>query len=174
MELDDLLFDSSRKTADFAVDFIGCNHGLFKNVLDFALQDKSKFAMRASRVVCLAANRHPELIRPYINDLAAKLHTFKTDGLKRNVAKIISESSFAEHEEISGILIHTCFSWLNNPAEKSAVKVYAMDILYKATRYYPEIIPEFISTIRMQLPEATISVNSHGKKVLKKLLKGQL
>ena len=33
MELEDLLFDSSRRTADIAVNTIGSNPGLFKKML---------------------------------------------------------------------------------------------------------------------------------------------
>ncbi len=53
MDLRDLFSDSSRKTADIAVAAIGNNPEILKKVLDFALEDRGVYAMRAARVVNL-------------------------------------------------------------------------------------------------------------------------
>ncbi len=104
MELEDILFDSSRRTADMAVSAIGDNPEIFKKFLDLALADRGRYTMRAARVVQLAAGRHPELVLPYIRDVIHKLPGFKTDGLKRSVAKLLAEQSFSLDEDTLGIL----------------------------------------------------------------------
>jgi len=51
------------------------------------------------------------------------------------------------------------------------MKVYAMEILYKVSQFYPDIQSELISTIEDQLPRSTVAVKSRGKQVLAKLYK---
>ncbi|MBN2174988.1 MAG: hypothetical protein JW731_12715 [Bacteroidales bacterium] len=169
LDLKDLLFDSSRKTADIAVCLVGDNPETFKKVLDFAMEDNGQFAMRAARVVNLAALNHPELMQPYINDIVKRLPGFKNDGLKRGIAKTLSERSFELEENTLGILVDTCFQWLNDPQEKIALKVYSMDILYRVSQSYPDIKPELISSLENELPKSSEAVGNRSKKILKKL-----
>jgi hypothetical protein len=171
MDLEDLLFDSSRRTADIAVSAIGDNPEIFKKFLDFAMQDNGRYAMRAARVVQLASYNYPELIRPYIKEIIHKLPTFKNDGLRRNFLKILTERSLNLDEDTLWILVNVSFDYLISPSEKPAMKVYAMEILYKISQFYPDIQSELISTIENQLPRSTVAVKSRGKQVLAKLYK---
>lgn len=173
MELKDLLFDSSRRTADIAVGIIGDNPELFGQFVALAMLDKGPFAMRAARVVQLAGYKHPELIRPYTKELILKFNSFRNDGLRRSILKIFSESSLDPDEESIGILVDICFTCLLNPAEKPAMKTYAMVILHKITRFYPDIIPELISTIEDQMPKSSAAIKAVGRQTLTKLYKQQ-
>lgn len=171
MDFEDLLFDSSRRTADIAVSAIGDNPEIFKKFLDFAMQDKGRYAMRAARVVQLATTNHPELIRPYIKEIIFELPAFKNDGLRRNFLKILTEPSLNLDEDTLGILVNVSFNYLVSPSEKPAMKVYAMEILCNISQFYPDIRSELISTIEDQLPRSTTAVKSRGKQVLTKLYK---
>lgn len=170
-ELEDLLSDSSRKTADIAVNLVGSDSGIYKRFIDFALEDRGKYAMRAARVINLVSLKHPHLIRPYLPMLVHKLPNLKNDGLKRGIAKTISERSPDYDDETTGLLVNTCFDWLNDPQEKIALKVYAMEILYRISQFYPEMKPELIASIEHQLPEASTAIKSRGRKYLLKLYK---
>ncbi len=171
IDLENLLFDSSRRTADIAVSIIGKNPQIFREFLDFALQDKGQYSMRAARVVQLSSHNHPELIRPFLKEIIHKLPTYNNDGLRRSMLKLLAERLLNTDEETKGILVSYAFETLMNPTEKPAMKVYAMDILFKISIEYPGIQPELISTIEDQIPRSTIAVKSFGKKVLKKLYK---
>ncbi|RLC54758.1 MAG: hypothetical protein DRH89_09050, partial [Candidatus Cloacimonadota bacterium] len=91
MELEKLLVDSSKITADMAVFTIGKDPILFKKVLDFALEDKDVFAQRASRVVLLCAVKFPHLIKPHLNEIITSLPGFQNGGLKRNILRLLSQ-----------------------------------------------------------------------------------
>ncbi len=171
MELKDLLFDSTRRTADIAVGLIGDNPEIFKKFLDFALEDKTPYAMRAARVVQLAGGRHPELLRPYTKELLRKFNSFRNDGLRRSILKIFTERSLNLDDESLGILVDIGFNCLTNPVEKPAMKMYSMVILYKISQFYPEIKPELISTIEDQMPRCSAAVKSVGRQTLAKLYK---
>ena len=169
MELEDLLFDSSRLTAEMAVHTIGKDPALFKKVLDFALENNDQYTMRAARVIHLTATNHPELIRPYLNKIIHALSGFENDGLKRSMTRILSEHCTDINEESQGILVDVCFNFLTDPDEKVALKIYSMDILYNLSQQYPDIKKELISSIENQLPYASAAIKSRGEKMMKKL-----
>ena len=168
-DLEKLLSDSSRRTADIAVNFIGNDPNLFKTLVDFALEDRDRYAMRAARVINLVSLKHPELIRPYLPGMVRRLPSIRNDGLKRGIAKTISERSPDFDEEVMGILINTCFDWLSDPQEKIALKVYSMEILYRLSHFYPDLKQELITSIELQIPGASTGVKSRGRKYLSKL-----
>jgi len=171
MELEDLLVDSSKITAEMAVHTIGENPVLFKKVLDFALEDKEQYAMRAARVIHLTATSHPELIKPYLIQIIQALPGFKTNGLKRSMTRMLTEHCTEIDEESQGILIDVCFNNLMDLNEKIVLKIYSMDILYEISQQYPEIKRELISSIETQLPYSSNAFKSRGKKMIKKLYK---
>lgn len=173
MDLKDLLHDSSRRTAELGVRFIGNDPDRFLLMLNFAMEDVKPFAMRAARVINMTAKIHPDFIRAHLPGLIQKLHEFKTDGLKRGVLKTLAERSLDYDEDTLGKLVDTCFLWINDPSEKIAIKIYALDILYSSSYSYPEIIPELIASIEHIMPFSSSGVKSKGKKLLKKLYKRQ-
>jgi hypothetical protein len=171
MELEDLLFDSSNETANRAAILVGENPEHFKTMLDFALLDKPKFAMRAMRVINLVTDKNPILLEPFIPEIAKSLSNYRTIGLKRGIAKIFSEQDYDYDEDTAGHLVHICFNWLNDPAEAIALKIYSMTILYMISNAYPGIKPELISSIENEIPKNSAAVVSRGKKLLRKLYK---
>jgi len=171
MDLKDLFCDSSRKTIDIAVATIGKNPEMFKKVLDFAIEDKGAYSQRAGRVINLIAINHPEMIRPYMQDLVIKLPTFQTGGLKRSIIKTISERSFDFDDETMGTLIITCFGWVNDSQEEIAIKAYAMDILYGISHLHPDLKHELIATYEHLIPESSAGIKVRCEKYLKKLYK---
>lgn len=171
MDLKDLLSDSSRKTIDIAVAFISDNPQRFEKVLDFAMQDEDQYAMRAARVINLVALKYPSLIQPHLSKLIINLDKFRNNGLRRGVLKTISEQPFGYDEDVLGKLVDVCFTWFNDPGEEIAVKVYALDVLYRTSTFFPEIKPELISSIENELPRASKGVHSRGLKMLATLYK---
>ena len=171
MELEKLLIDSSKITADMAVHTIGDNPVLFKKVLDFALEDRDVFAQRASRVIQLCTSKYPHLIQPHLNEIITSLPGFQNGGLKRNVLRLLSQRTNEFTEEQQGILLDVCFKFIMNSDEKPAIKVYAMDILYDISNQYPDLKNELISTIKSQMPTASAGIKSRSQKMLKKLYK---
>lgn len=167
MDLKDLFSDSYRKTADLAVAYIGSDPVRFKLVLEFALEDDGQYAMRAARAINLSSFRHPQLIRPFLPLLVNKLGSFQNDGLKRGMLKTLFQRSYEYSDDVFGRLVDICFQFVNDPGEKVAIKIYALELLYRSSISYPEIKPEIISTIENIMPMASRGIQSRGKKMLK-------
>lgn len=171
MELEDLLIDSSKITADMAVHTIGKDPVLFEKVLNFALEDKDVFAQRASRVIQLSVLKHPFLIQPHLNNIITYLPDFQNGGLIRNMLRLLSKYSKNLNEDQQGVLLDVCYKFLMDSDEKPAVKVYSMDILYNISNKYPDLKKELISSIENQMPTASAGIKSRSKKMLKRLYK---
>jgi len=169
MELEDLLADSSRKTVDIAVQFIGDDSVLFRKMLDFALLDKYPYAMRAARVIQVIAEANPPRAVPYIDTIVQAMPGFKTGGLNRSMLRVLSYHCKKMSEEQLGILTDICFKNVLNSNEKPAIKVYSMDILYEISNLYPDLKRELISSIEAQLPRSSVGIKSKSRKMLKKL-----
>lgn len=168
-ELKEILFDSSRKAADMAATVIGPDPEKFSHIIRLVLEDSYPYSMRAARVMFLVAERHPDLIRPYLPDLIRGLPDYQTDGVKRAIGKLLTQLWGDFDEETTGILVDSCFSWISSREEKVAQKVYAIEILYQISAVYPEIKTELISTLEFHMPEATAGLRTAGRKILKKL-----
>jgi len=168
-DLKKLLSDSSRFTVDVATNLIDRNPEIFSKMLDFALLDLGAYSMRAARVVYFSSLRHPGLIRPYLPALVQKLSGMKNDGLKREMTKTIAVQPLQYDEETAGSLVDTCFAFMNSQQEKVAVKVYAMEILFKLSEIYPDLRQELICSIEYMMPEASAGMKSRGRKYLTKL-----
>ncbi len=171
MSLEDLFSDSSRRAIEMAVNTIGDNPEAFKKVLDFAIEDKGKYAQRAARAIQMSSAKYPELATPYVKDIIKEMSGFKTGGLKRSMAKMISEMNWDFDEESLGILAETCFKWVNDTNEEIAIKIYSQDILYRISEIYPELKYELIPTLENQIPRSSIAIKTRSRKMLKKLYK---
>ena len=70
-----------------------------------------------------------------------------------------------------GELMNICFDWLISPRESVAVKVYAMEILYRLSEIEPELKKELADSIEWRITEGTPGFKNRGVKTLKKLYK---
>lgn len=169
MSLEDLFFDSSRRAIEIAVNTIGDNQETFKKVLDFATEDKGKYAQRAARAIQMSSVKYPELASPHLKDIINGMSRFKTGGLKRSMTKMISEMDWDFDEETIGILAETCFKWVNDANEEIAIKIYSQDILYRISEIYPEIKHELITVLEHNYLHSSVAIKNRSKKMLGKL-----
>jgi hypothetical protein len=67
--------------------------------------------------------------------------------------------------------MNMCFDWLVSAKESVAVKVYAMEILYRISQVEPELKKELADSIEWRISEGTPGFKHRGLKTLKKLYK---
>lgn len=170
MELEELLLiDQSRINADHAVEIITQKPELFDTLWSLYLKNEEPVSRRAAWVMDILTDRMPLLKESQLDLMINHLYEFKHDGLKRHTLKIIERNNITEKQ--MGQLMLICFQWLESPYESAAVKVFCLKILDKIALREPQISRELIDIIDMQIPEASPSFKSIGKKVLKKLQK---
>ncbi len=169
--LEILKIDSSRLIADMATKVVGKDKTLFQQLLLLMRAEDAPINWRAARVVELVTNKHPSLFSPFANPIAKEFSTYKTDGLKRSLAKVFRKHLAQLTEENTARLIGTCFAYLTSGKEPVAVEVNCMQLLFDFTKLHPEIAPELRATIELLLQEKSNSAAFCGraKQILRKL-----
>ena len=167
--IDLLMVETSRRNTDLIADIIINKPALFVELVAIFLRNEEPLSRRAAWVVDTVAEKFPNLLDPYLESIGASLPRFDHDGLKRLSLRMLSRSPLPQ--KYLGDLMNICFDWLISPKESVAVKVYAMEILYRMSNEEPELKKELADSIEWRLSEETPGFQNHGLKLLKKLYK---
>ena len=169
---DQLLAELSKKNTQYIASVIGTDENMFNQVFNLILNNEKTVSGRAAWVVEHVWLEHPYMIEPYINDIIDFLPKAKYENQKRHFLKYLSTIDlFLLNDEQLGILIDKCFCWLEDLSYPTAVKMYAMQIIYNYIEIEPDLAPELIAIIENQYQEATPGFKNRGGKLLKKLYK---
>ncbi len=166
----EMLQDSSRFVADMAVRAIEDDPEKFQSVLNLCLLEKYPISMRAARVIELYSNNKPGFLDPKLEVIIPTLLSTRIGGVKRSFLKILSENVDLSGIAEPGPLLNQCFDWLMSPAEKPAIRVYSLEIIYKFSLLEPPLKHELLALLEMILPESREpSILGRGKKIMRKL-----
>ncbi|MFH1050944.1 MAG: hypothetical protein V1779_08480 [bacterium] len=171
MNLAVLLKDSSRATIDKATEETLNDRKLFNKMLYLALNENSKYSLRASRVLYFCTKHEPNLIEPHLNDILTGLKTVKNDSIRGNLLSVFYEIELPYNEEFLGELTQVCFELLNGQSERESLAVYSIDVLYKICKFYPELKNELIQNLQALLPHKKAAFFCRANETLKKLKK---
>ena len=164
-----LMVETSRRNTDLIADLVYQKPELFDELMKIYLRHEEPISRRAVWVVDTVAEKIPYILKPYLESIIEALPIFTHDGLKRISLRMLARSPFSQQH--TGGLMNICFDWLISPRESVAVKVYAMDILYRMSMEEPELKKELADSIEWRLAEETPGFQTHGLKLLKKLNK---
>lgn len=96
----------------------------FKELMQCFLSNEYRLAQRAAWSVSRAAQKHPELIKPYIKDLIAQLPRKEVhDAVIRNSVRILQQVEIPE--ALHGELMNNCFGFIESPSTPAAIKVFS-------------------------------------------------
>jgi len=161
-----ILSNSLRITMDIAAEAVGNNPEYFKKVLNISLEEKPSVNWRASRVIALCIDKHPNLFIPYVNKIAQLFPNFNNDGLKRSYAYVLSKYVKYLNEDSQADLIDVCFDYMLSD-EKIAVKYNCMKLLFELTKIIPELKGELAASIDYNIQQDVFRMNGEIKRVYK-------
>jgi hypothetical protein len=163
------LVDSSRLIADMLVADIGDDRDKFAEMMMLSFRDEYPLSMRAARVIALCVENNTTLIIPHLQRMVDTIDTISVEGVKRSFLKIFAEMPVELNEDMLGILTDRSFNWLVDPKEAIAIRYYAIDILVKVVKLYPEIKIELTESLNSLLDDDSTALHTKGRKVLKYL-----
>jgi hypothetical protein len=140
-------------------------------MIGLALRDEYPLSMRAARIVALCTENNPQLIEPHLQTIVDALEGIQVEGVKRSFLKIFAETSIRLNENMLGFLTDRCFTWLADPKEAIAIRYYAIDILLKVVKLYPEIKVELSESLSSILQNDSSALKAKSRKVIKSLEK---
>ncbi|MBN1414003.1 MAG: hypothetical protein JW973_02790 [Bacteroidales bacterium] len=166
-----VLSDSSRKLADIAASMVLEEPERISALTDVILADEDPFASRAARVFSICADKFPEIFEMQQNTLIPYLHDINSEGVIRNILKIVADYPVKLTKRNKGILLGLCFDWLEDLTKPVAIRVHAMQILYNTSLYETGIRDELISILEENYADGSMGFRSRTNKILKKLYK---
>lgn len=162
----------SKANTMFVANIIIENNTLYSHLFEFILRNEEPLSRRAVWISDYVLEKRPLLftnkrICTYID----KLEEFSHEALRRHGLRMLSNYKIPESHE--GILLDKCFKFLLETGSSTATKVWAMDILYNFSKEEPDLIPELIAAIEINLENATSGLKNHSEKLINKLRKQQ-
>ncbi len=145
--IESILVDSSRAVADMANSVIAADSALFEEAWELMMRDEYPLSMRAARVVDESAEKHPALIKPFLDETIRKLTEFRIVGIRRGMLRFLSRTKLHLTPVQRGYLIDTCFGWMNSSEEAIAIRYYSMEILFRISRKEPGIRNELLAAL---------------------------
>ena len=166
MKIEAILFDSSRAAADMAVDIIRQQPALFEDAYRLCMAQKGIMALRTARVVQLVAEQHPSIFSPCFSDMVHSLHMLKHSSVKRCMMKVLTFYDLTDEEELHGLIIDAAFMRMNDPGEDVATRAYAMRVIQRFLKIYPEISGEYIAALKFLTTNAKETLSNYAEKLL--------
>lgn len=163
------LSDSHRRTAEMVAEAAGKDPVIFRHILTFCWEKPYPVSMRAARVVEFCCEANPDILLPYLDEVLEKFPSSPVVGVRRGFLKVFSGHFGLSHIAEPGPLLNLCFDRMVDINEAYAIRVYAMEIIYRYCQIEPDLKPELKSTIEFILEEAPPSIRSRGRRILKKI-----
>jgi 8-oxo-dGTP diphosphatase len=146
------------------------NPAIFLKLLEYSYSSDKKLAFRASWTLTKVCDKFPEIINPYLSQIVDSLWKTNDESTLRSFLRIISLSDLAAIKyDQHGLLADFCYSKLNSGFSAIAIKAYSMEILYRLSLIYPELVTELSASIMILMEDGSAGINARGKMILKKL-----
>jgi hypothetical protein len=137
-----ILEEHSKAQTNRIVEWIGNDKKRLNELMHLFMTDEYRVVQRSAWMVSMIAQAYPDLLAPYLPELVKMLDDATAHiAVRRNIFRIFVAVDLPE--SLHGAIMHQCFEALENPKEALAVRAFAVHILTKLMKFYPEIITEF-------------------------------
>ena len=149
-----LLAEHSKPQTMRIVEFIGADEKRFAELMKIFFAGEYRLTQRAAWPLNYCAERHPDLIQPYLPKLLNCLNRDDVhDAVKRNIVRLLQ---FIEIPKKSHAKVYSqCIDLVDNPNEPIAVRVFAMTVAARIAKFEPALMNELRLIIRQHLPHST-------------------
>lgn len=146
------------------------NPVIFLKLIEYSYSSENKLAFRASWILTKVCDKYPEIIHPHLPRIVEKISKLDNESALRSFLRILSLTDLTQlDKKHHGMLADECFSQLNSGFSAIAIKAYAMEILYRLSVLYPELINELAISIRNIMDLKSAGIISRGRAILKKI-----
>lgn len=162
----EILNEHSKRQAVRIASWVGKNKKRFRQLMASFLKGEYRITQRSAWIVNLCAEKHPELIRPYLKQMIKRMQEPGVhDAVKRNVVRILQFIDIPD--ALLGEVTRVCFDYLASPNEPIAVRVFSMTVLGNIAQKEPDLKHELQLVIKQHLTYGGAAFCSRAKKVMK-------
>ncbi len=135
-------------------------------LLKLALMPDKKLSSRAMWALSHCADLSYERVIPFHTTLINHLkHDDLHVGVKRGILRLFQNYAIPKKHET--FMLDHCFSYLNNPTEAIAIRMFSMVIVFNISKVYPELLNELDITLhRVLQTEKSSGILSRTKKIV--------
>jgi hypothetical protein len=123
----------------------------FETAVRIGLTNQKPFCWRCSWIIFKVTEKDPLRILPFVDQIIGSLDNFKFDS---QIGGFLKTLTFVKEfkEDHYGILADYCIKIIYDSQRPSHNKYYAMQLLLKIAKKYPELSHEFALVIETNLP----------------------
>jgi hypothetical protein len=160
-----LLAVQSREKALEIVEFVGSDKAKFGQLMSLFFQGPYRLTQRAAWPMNTCAERHPELIRPYLPRLVGLLKTSEHHAaVKRNIVRLLQFVDIPPR--LAGKVYSHCLDLINDPNEPIAVRVFSITVAARIARDEPDLMNELRLVVQENLPHSSAAFRVRAREVL--------
>lgn len=157
----------SKEQVNAIVRWIGDDPQRFDRLFTIFTTADNRTVQRAAWPMSYCAVKYPVLIKKHYATLLRLVE--QSNGLpavRRNILRLLDQGPLLP-EKYHGRIMAACFKSMEDPREPIACRAFAIGILLKLAKVYPEIVPELKTVAAVILPGAAPGVKSRALNVLK-------
>jgi hypothetical protein len=160
-----LLAEHSKRQTAAIVEYIGDDARRFAELMKLFFAGDYRLTQRAAWPMNYCAERHPQLIQPYLPKLLACLERDDMHvAAKRNIVRLLQYIEIPRR--LHGRVYGHCVDLLVNPAEPIAVRVFAMTAAARVAQTQPALLNELRLIVRQQMPHSTPAFQARAHRLL--------
>ncbi|HKQ74593.1 MAG TPA: hypothetical protein VJ810_12955 [Blastocatellia bacterium] len=166
MDIRQALMDEHSKRQTMAiVDFIGNDAKRFAELMKLFFAGDNRLTQRAAWPMNYCAERHPELIYPYLPKLLDCLKRDDMhDAVKRNVVRLLQYIEIPRR--LIGKVYAHCVDLIDDAYEPVAVRAFALTVAARIAKSEPDLMNELRLIVRKHLPHATVAFQKRAREIL--------
>lgn len=164
----EILREHSRVQAMRLAQWVGSDRRRFRRLMTCFLRGDHLTTQRSAWIVGICAERHPELVRPYLRKMIARMQEPGVhDAVRRNVIRLLQTAEIPR--SLLGTVTDICFRYLAAQDAPIAVRAFSMTVLARIAEREPDLKRELRIVIEQQLPYGGPAICARARMVLKAL-----
>lgn len=158
---------STRRDAEKIARYVSVSRQRMAELMDIFFNGPYRMNQKASWPMNIVADRHPEMLRPYLKEMIDNLENDLHDTVRRNTVRVLQFIDIPG--ELLGKAADKCFQYLGSNDEPVGVKVFSMTVLFNICLREPGLANELKLLIEDQIDTGSAGFKSRGRKILTKL-----
>ena len=150
---------------DEIVRYVGNSPKRMKALMHFFFHEKLQYCQRSSWPVGHIGLKYPNLVRPYAHQMIEVMDNPQHDAVVRNILRIYEEVEIPE--DVEGPLCDKCFEFIENPKNAVAIRAFALTVLQRIARKFPELQQELVAQAKEIMPTGTAALKVRCRRILK-------
>ena len=133
-------FRNNRCWSDINIDevkrFLDSDDSIIHNIIELSMKNEKDYSWRAAWLLSNSLNKNDPRCRPFVLKIIKSIPE-KEAGHQRELLKITTKYQWTKKQE--GFLFDICIKLWIDITIKSGTRYYAMEILLKISKKYPEL-----------------------------------